>query len=134
VFRLVSNANLNESSVIIEFGCGTGNFTVIKKKDPRFEGLKKSSVKSIRVLSALLRLAEGLDRSRAGIISHVRFYIVSTKTVVLEMHAQRECQLELWEVENQIKYFKKIFGYNLSCKVLFEPSPRYLEAKDEKRT
>ncbi|MDD2438880.1 MAG: Ppx/GppA phosphatase family protein [Methanosarcinaceae archaeon] len=106
----------------------------IKKKDPRFEGLKKSSVKSIRVLSALLRLAEGLDRSRAGIISHVRFYIVSTKTVVLEMHAQRECQLELWEVENQIKYFKKIFGYNLSCKVLFEPSPRYLEAKDEKRT
>jgi exopolyphosphatase/guanosine-5'-triphosphate,3'-diphosphate pyrophosphatase len=91
-----------------------------KKKHPNFSGLDKDAVKSIRVLSALLRIAEGLDRSHTGIISHVRFYIASTNTLVLEMHARRECQLEIWEVEKQKKYFKKIFGYSLQSKIIIE--------------
>lgn len=91
-----------------------------KKKHPNLAGLNRDAIKSIRVLSALLRIAEGLDRSHTGIISHVRFYIASTDSLVLEMHAQRECQLEIWEVEKQKKYFKKIFGYNLQSKVIIE--------------
>jgi exopolyphosphatase/guanosine-5'-triphosphate,3'-diphosphate pyrophosphatase len=91
-----------------------------KKRHPNLSGLNKDTVKSIRVLSALLRIAEGLDRSHTGVISHVRFYIASTDTLVLEMHAQRECQLEIWEVEKQKKYFKKMFGYNLQSKVIIE--------------
>jgi exopolyphosphatase / guanosine-5'-triphosphate,3'-diphosphate pyrophosphatase len=91
-----------------------------KKKHPNLVGLNKEAVKSIRVLSALIRIAEGLDRSHNGIISHVRFYIASTDSLVLEMHAQRECQLEIWEVEKQKKYFKKMFGYNLQSKVLIK--------------
>ncbi|MDM7918687.1 MAG: Ppx/GppA phosphatase family protein [Methanosarcina sp.] len=91
-----------------------------KKKHPNLEGLSKETVKSIRALSALLRIAEGLDRSHTGIVSHVRFYIASTEVLVLEMHAQRECQLEIWEVEKQKKLFKKIFGYSLQSKVLID--------------
>lgn len=74
-----------------------------KKKHPNLEGLSKEAVKSVRLLSALLRIAEGLDRSHTGIISHVRFYIASTDSLVLEMHAREECQLEIWEVEKQKK-------------------------------
>lgn len=91
-----------------------------KKKHPNLEGLSRETVKSIRALSALLRIAEGLDRSHTGIVSHVRFYIASTEVLVIEMHAQRECQLEIWEVEKQKKFFKKIFGYSLQSKVLIE--------------
>jgi exopolyphosphatase/guanosine-5'-triphosphate,3'-diphosphate pyrophosphatase len=91
-----------------------------KKKHPNLTELNKDTVKSIKVLSALLRIAESLDRSHNGIISHVRFYIVSTKSLVLEIHAQRECQLELWEVEKQKKYFKKIFGYDFQSKVIID--------------
>ena len=91
-----------------------------KKKHPNLEGLSKESVKSIRALSALLRIAEGLDRSHTGIVSHVRFYIASTESLVLEMHAQKECQLEIWEVEKHKKYFKKIFGYPLQSKAIIE--------------
>lgn len=91
-----------------------------KKKHPNLAGLNKEAVKSIRMLSALLRIAEGLDRSHTGIVSHVRFYIASTDSLVLEMHARRECQLEIWEVEKQKKYFKKMFGYSLQSKVLIE--------------
>jgi exopolyphosphatase / guanosine-5'-triphosphate,3'-diphosphate pyrophosphatase len=91
-----------------------------KKKHPNLVGFNKEVVKSIRVLSGLLRIAEGLDRSHNGIISHVRFYIASTDSLVLEMHAERECQLEIWEVEKQKKYFKKMFGYNLHSKVLIK--------------
>ena len=36
------------------------------------------------------------------------------------MHALRECQLELWEVEKQKKYIENILGYNLQSKVLIE--------------
>jgi exopolyphosphatase/guanosine-5'-triphosphate,3'-diphosphate pyrophosphatase len=98
-----------------------------KKKHPNLAGLNKDTVKSIRVLSALLRIAEGLDRSHTGVISHVRFYIASTDTLVLEMHAQRECQLEIWEVEKQKKYFMKIFGYNLQSKVIIEQDGKQQE-------
>jgi exopolyphosphatase/guanosine-5'-triphosphate,3'-diphosphate pyrophosphatase len=93
-----------------------------KKKHPNLIELSKSAVKSIKVLSALLRIAEGLDRSHAGIVSHIRLYIASADSLVLEIHAKRECQLEIWEVEKQTKYFKKIFGYILQPKVLIEQS------------
>ena len=105
-----------------------------KKRHPNIAELNKDAVKSIRVLSALLRIAECLDRSHNGIISHVRFYIVSTDSLVLEIHAQRECQLEIWEVEKQKKYFKKMFGYNLQSKVLIEQDagvPLVLEGNSE---
>ncbi|GLI13916.1 metal-dependent phosphohydrolase [Methanosarcina thermophila MST-A1] len=105
-----------------------------KKKHPNLVGLNKEVIKSIRVLSALLRIAEGLDRSHNGIISHVRFYIASTDSLVLEMHAQRECQLEIWEVEKQKKYFKKMFGYDLQPKVIIkrdEGVPLALEGSAE---
>ena len=36
------------------------------------------------------------------------------------MHAERECQLEIWEVEKQKKQFKKIFGYSLQSKVIIK--------------
>jgi exopolyphosphatase/guanosine-5'-triphosphate,3'-diphosphate pyrophosphatase len=91
-----------------------------KRKHPNLEGLGKDTVKSIKVLSSLLRIAEGLDRSHTGVISHVRFYIASTGSLVLEMHAEKECQLELWEVEKQKKQFKKIFGYGIQSKVLIK--------------
>ncbi|HWR24911.1 MAG TPA: Ppx/GppA phosphatase family protein [Methanosarcina sp.] len=93
---------------------------VPKKKHPNFAGLDKEIIKSIKVLSTLLRIAEGLDRSHTGIVSHVRVYIASTNNLVLEMHAQQECQLEIWEVEKQKKYFKKIFGYSIQPKILIE--------------
>lgn len=91
-----------------------------KKKHPQLVDLDKSSVQAIRALSPFLRLAESLDRSHSGIIRHVRFYIASTDTLVLEMHASKECQLELWGAEKQEKFFKKIFGYNLRFKVVPE--------------
>ena len=91
-----------------------------KKKHPNLAGLEKSSIKSVRVLSTLLKIAEGLDRSHTGIISHVRFYIASTDTLVLELHSRKECQLELWELEKQKKFFKKIFGYKLQHKAIIE--------------
>lgn len=91
-----------------------------KKKHPNLAGLEKSSLKSVRILAALLRIAEGLDRSHTGIISHVRFYIASTDTVVLEMHARKDCQLELWDLEKHKKFFTKILEYNLQYKTIIE--------------
>jgi exopolyphosphatase / guanosine-5'-triphosphate,3'-diphosphate pyrophosphatase len=105
-----------------------------KKKHTNLTELSKIAVKSIKLLSALLRIAEGLDRSHAGIVSHIRFYIASTDSLVLEIHAQKECQLEMWEVEKQTKYFKKIFGYSLQPKVLIEhgsEAPLILEGHAE---
>ena len=90
------------------------------KKHPNLTGLNNSVVKTIKVLSTLLRIAESLDRSHTAAISHVRFYIASTDTLVLEVHARKECQLELWELEKQKKYFRKTFGYNLQFKVITE--------------
>ena len=61
------------------------------------------------VLAILLRLAESLDRTHAGIVSSARFE-KGNGGVSLLLTSGADPHLETWGAENQARAFRKVFG------------------------
>jgi exopolyphosphatase/guanosine-5'-triphosphate,3'-diphosphate pyrophosphatase len=87
------------------------------KKRTEFAELDKHLKKPVRVMSMLLRLAEALDRSHAGVINHARLRAETKKVVVLEIEASQDCQLELWGVQDRGKAVEKTLGRKMKVEV-----------------
>jgi exopolyphosphatase/guanosine-5'-triphosphate,3'-diphosphate pyrophosphatase len=66
----------------------------------------------LRPLTALLRLADGLDRGRAGAVEHVRGR-VGPPLGVVEVEGSNDCELEVWGARRQRELFEKLFGRDL---------------------
>jgi exopolyphosphatase/guanosine-5'-triphosphate,3'-diphosphate pyrophosphatase len=66
----------------------------------------------VRPLTALLRLADGLDRGRAGAVERVRVR-VGPSLVVVEIDCNGDCELELWGARRKRELFEKLFGRDL---------------------
>lgn len=96
-----------------------------KKKHPQFAALDKRAQKIVRLFALLLRISESLDRSHSGVVCHAWFRSVKdhsrkAKAVVLEVQAERECQLELWGVQEHRTAVEKVFGRKLQVKALLD--------------
>jgi exopolyphosphatase/guanosine-5'-triphosphate,3'-diphosphate pyrophosphatase len=78
------------------------------QKNEEYAALDKPTRRSVRVMSALLRVAEGLDRSHNGIITHAKLRAVDKTTSRLDLQATGDCQLELWGVEDRIGTLEKV--------------------------
>jgi exopolyphosphatase/guanosine-5'-triphosphate,3'-diphosphate pyrophosphatase len=87
------------------------------EKHAEFAELDKRLKKSVRVMSMLLRLAESLDRSHSGIITHARLRAEHKNYVVLEIQASQDCQLELWGVQDREKAVEKVLGRKMKLEV-----------------
>lgn len=66
-------------------------------------------------LAVCLRLAEYLERARAGRVSDVRVWI-TRKTVTLELFADEEPAVEMWEARKHAPLFEQAFGRRLILK------------------
>jgi len=87
------------------------------KKNEEYAALDKATRRCVRVLSALLRVAEVLDRSHKGIITHAKFRALSKSSVRLELQATGDCQLEMWGVEDRIGTLEKVFKRAVKIKL-----------------
>ena len=63
-------------------------------------------------LVALLRLADGLDRGRAGAVEHVRAR-VGPSLVVLDVETRGDAELELWGARRKRDLFERVFSRDL---------------------
>jgi exopolyphosphatase/guanosine-5'-triphosphate,3'-diphosphate pyrophosphatase len=63
-------------------------------------------------LVALLRLADGLDRGRAGAVEHVHVRI-GPSLVVIDVDARTDAELELWGARRKRELFEKLFARDL---------------------
>lgn len=88
-----------------------------KLKDPPFAELDKTSRQTVRLLCILLRLAESMDRGHCDAIDTAALTPDGRKAAKLHIHARQDCQLELWDLQNHVKAFKKIFGRDLAIAV-----------------
>ena len=86
---------------------------VPRRSDPELEGLDEHALKVVIALSALLRVAESLDRSHTGIVVTAKFVFVDRKSVGLRIESHEDCQLECWGVESDMRAFEKAFGREL---------------------
>ncbi len=66
----------------------------------------------LRKLTALLRLADGLDRSRSGAVEGVEVR-VGPSLVVVRLRAPGDVELEQWGARRKRELFEKVFGRDL---------------------
>ena len=80
---------------------------------PEFAVLDARAQEIVRIFCVLLRLAESLDRSHAGLVDSVTLIPGRNKHLTLRLHAQQPCPLECWGVQNHADAVKKAFGRKL---------------------
>ena len=95
----------------------------IKTSEPRAAALDKAARERLRKLAAILRLADGLDRGRRGIVESVDVQI-GADLVVLRLHARENAELEVWGVRRRRDLFEKVFERELEAIVVTRTSER----------
>jgi exopolyphosphatase/guanosine-5'-triphosphate,3'-diphosphate pyrophosphatase len=91
-----------------------------RKKHPQYRRLDKEAKQIVRVLAVCLQIAESLDRSHAAVINQVRLKTIDAKKIALALHADQDCQLEIWGMRDQVRAFKRVFGRKLILEVCSE--------------
>ncbi len=82
-----------------------------------FKLLNAAQRKVVLGLSAILRIADGLDRTHFSVVKSVKAQLVG-KSLRLEIGFKHDPELELWTTERRKKLFEKIFR----CQVEFHPN------------
>ena len=72
-----------------------------------FKALGKLQRTVVQVLSALLRVADGLDRSHFSVVRDVN--VVIGPTILLTLHCIGDPELEIWAARNRADLFEKVF-------------------------
>jgi len=83
------------------------------RKQPEFSELNLIDQEAVKYMSMFLRLGESLDRSHRSAVSKATFSAYGENTIILEIEANQDDQLEIWGAENHKEAFKKTFGQNL---------------------
>ncbi|CEK12395.1 Ppx/GppA phosphatase family protein [Chthonomonas calidirosea] len=90
-----------------------------KKKHPNMADLNREERRRVRVLAALLRVAEGLDRSHLGLVRDIRLRREeSPRRFILTLISDAECELEVWGVQNNSDLFEYVFKAPLVAEVV----------------
>lgn len=74
-----------------------------------FRTLRKSRRKAVTALGALLRIADGLDRTHRGIVERIRVRHEADR-VVLELEAREDTELERYAAAQKTDLFDRLFG------------------------
>jgi exopolyphosphatase/guanosine-5'-triphosphate,3'-diphosphate pyrophosphatase len=94
-----------------------------RKRDESYARLPGRARRTVRWLSALLRIAEGLDRSHYQLIGGLRI-LKRERTVSIVVHAVRDAQLELWAAERRVRPLEKLLGADVRIVVGARPETR----------
>jgi len=81
------------------------------------------SQRVVGIMGMLLRLAESLDRSHAGLVRKAWFTAKENGILNLEFEAADRCDLEIWAAEKHRKAFASIFKKELAISPRCGPGP-----------
>lgn len=87
-----------------------------KRRHTHFQALPRPAQQTVRQLSTLLRLAEGLDRSHLGLVQDVRLTVErqgGRRIARLAVRSAGDPQLEVWYVGSERAAFEEAFGLPL---------------------
>ena len=77
---------------------------------------------AVRVLTALLQLADGLDRAHAGAVEDLEVEI-GDEQVELRVSAHTDADLELWGARRKRALFEQVTGRRLEVTMVGQPGP-----------
>ena len=84
-----------------------------------YKALPQSRQRLVETLSAMLRIADGLDRSHFSIIQDVR--VTLGHQVNLDLYASGDPELEIWTARSRADLFHRVFGRTVTFTVHVTP-------------
>ena len=84
-----------------------------------YQALPQHRRRLVETLSAILRIADGLDRSHFSIIQDVR--VTLGHQVNLDLHASGDSELEIWTARSRADLFHRVFGRAVTFTVHVTP-------------
>lgn len=97
-----------------------------KPSEPLLGALPAADRERVRRLAALLRVADGLDRGRRGVVEAIGAH-VGRNLVILRLQTKGDPELELWGGRRKRALFEQVFERELEFSVVGAP-PRELDA------
>ena len=92
-----------------------------KASFPPYAALDAARRRQVANLIALLRLADGLDRSHTGIVDGVDVEVRAGQ-VVLHVHSSSDVDLELWGLRREKELFEKLFARTVTAVAVDQPT------------
>jgi exopolyphosphatase/guanosine-5'-triphosphate,3'-diphosphate pyrophosphatase len=86
-----------------------------KASDTEFRALNAKARTTVRALSALLRVADALDRSHYGAVKDVTVSRRGTR-LTLHLATSGDAQLELWEAQQRVGLLEDVLGLDVEFK------------------
>ncbi len=80
-----------------------------KRGHPKLEGLDEASQNVVRTLTAFLRIADSLDRTRRGLVEHARL-VRGRDVLMLQVKARGDIATDLWGVRYNHQAIEKLLG------------------------
>jgi len=103
-----------------------GNIARYHRKSPpsvsheSFASLSTAARKVVRVGAAILRIADGLDRTHCGVVHGIRAKIGKNK-IRLRIDGRGDLELELWAARRKMRLFTDVFQRSVSFEL---PEPK----------
>ncbi len=89
-----------------------------KKRHDNLQSLTKPAREVVTTLAAILRVAEGLDRSHLALVRSIRLSrLRKPNRILCTLDSGADCQLELWGVQTNRDLFESLFGLPLVLNV-----------------
>ena len=86
-----------------------------KSKHLEFMALTPFQREVVRKLSAILRIADGLDRRHLGVVSDVKVKLQGKK-LQIDALASTACEIETWCAERNASMFESIFDVSIKVR------------------
>jgi exopolyphosphatase/guanosine-5'-triphosphate,3'-diphosphate pyrophosphatase len=88
-----------------------------------YAALDRPARRTVRLLAALLRMAEYLDRSHTQAVAHVALRRYGARALVLEVQPAHDWHLERWRLEDRRETLEKALGRELTVSELAASAP-----------
>jgi exopolyphosphatase / guanosine-5'-triphosphate,3'-diphosphate pyrophosphatase len=86
-----------------------------KQEHPAFAAMKPWQQRTVLKLAALLRVADGLDRTHASRVEEI-YAAIRPRRVKLELLSRYDVELEMEEVRRHAPFFRQVFGRQLAVR------------------
>jgi exopolyphosphatase/guanosine-5'-triphosphate,3'-diphosphate pyrophosphatase len=91
---------------------------VPKDSDEEYRALSNSDRQIVRALSALLRIADGLDRSHYGVVHDVTVVRRGDRVTLQLVTGGDDAELEVWEARRRAELLEKLLGHDIDFRVV----------------
>jgi exopolyphosphatase/guanosine-5'-triphosphate,3'-diphosphate pyrophosphatase len=112
-YYLIKNVTMNgfseEEIDILALSARYHRGPVPKKSHDAFVHQPKSVKRKVQWLSALLRLADALDRTRFSVVANISLRI-KKKSLQFILHARNDAEYEIWEARRKCDLLEKLSG------------------------